>query len=148
MIPKNSTARNVLFYVLTLLTGGSFALIWVFTMAYEAEKKGARLFRGFRLYAGLFFLLYIVYLFATLYGVYQFFYADSAWIEKNIFYMATVSALLLIGAANIMFKIADFIRARSISIPSNAALVFIMFACAFTLPLLQFKLNLIYKNDT
>lgn len=132
--------RTLLLYVLTLLTGGHFALVWIFLMMYEVQKKGGNLARNLGLYAAIFFAAYFIYIVTVGYGVYRFIYGEIL-PEKYFFYLVPVAVFILIGFGSLLFTIANFIRSKSVRIPNNLVLCLLLFAYLSTLPLLQVKLN-------
>ena len=137
--------RTTGFYILTLLTGGQFALIWLFLMASQVNNGNNSINSKLKHYAVIFFTLYIIYLSLVFYGMYQFSqgHAGATILHNPIVFavLLTIAVGLLWYAGVLLFRIARYIRSQTIELPGNAVLILLVFCYAAAFPLLQSRLN-------
>ena len=137
--------RTTGFYILTLLTGGQFALLWLFLMTSQTNKKNNAFHPKLKHHAVIFFTIYTLYLSLIFYGMYQFSQNQGATSMLQRPVVLTVLLIIAVGllwyAGVLLFKIVGFIRSQKIELPGNIVLVLLVFVYAATFPLLQSRLN-------
>lgn len=136
--------KTASFYILTLLTGGQFAMPWLFLMASQANANNSLFHPKLKQHAVIFSIVYCIYLSFIFYGMYQFINNHGASILQNSIVFTSllcISIGLLWYTGALLFKIAGYIRAQTIDLPSNTVLILLVFIYAAAFPLLQSKLN-------
>lgn len=137
--------RSTVFYILTLLTGVQFALLWLFLMTSQTNKINNAFHPTLKHHAVIFFTMYSLYLSLIFYGIYQSSLNNGATSMLQNPVALTVLLIMAVGllwyAGILLFKIAGFIRSHTIELPGNMALILLVFVYAAAFPLLQSRLN-------
>ncbi len=127
------------YYLLTIVTLGQFAFVWVYLMAKQTNLGGRELARDIKV----FFPLYVIYVGSAIASlIYQKNTGFSLGYDiLPVFILILAVAFYLLWLiVKWLFRIAARIREQSIPVPSNLALFFMLCLYAICLPLLQSKL--------
>ena len=133
-----NSMRITVYYLLTLLTGGQFAFIWLFIMAKQAGLNIPK----YKII--LFFSVYSIYLLLVFSSIYQFINGQHpTLIESPITFklMPLMVVLIFWFAGSVFYKVISYIRSQSIELPNNIILTVLILVYGATFPLLQSKLN-------
>jgi hypothetical protein len=133
-------------YVLTLVTGGQFAFVWLFFMAFDVNRvKSNHVPRLTAMCIG-FIILYVLYMSLAGYNMYLIGTATAeTYISLNAripFWPFLLMAIALFACSiYLLLRIADFARQNGVATPSNGVVVLLFFGYLISLPMLQNRLN-------
>lgn len=146
--------RNpVLNYLLTLVTGGQFGVVWLFLMAFDADKEEKGFVPRLALFALLYAVLYAVYLSLVGYNMYQIGTATVETYPSHSERIVPIGPLLLIAVALLAYplyllvKVAGFVRQRGRRTPSTTVLLLLSLVYFMSLPMLQNRLNALSEKN-
>jgi hypothetical protein len=140
-------------YVLTLITGGQFAFVWLFFMAFDVnEVKQNHVPRLNAMCTG-FIILYVLYLLLVGYNICLIGTATAESYSSlstriiPIWPLLIMAVALLTCSIYLLLRIADFARQNGVSTLSNGVVVLLLFVYMISLPMLQNRLNRITGAD-
>jgi hypothetical protein len=145
---------SLLNYILALLTGGQFAFVWLFLMAFDVNKARNNYVPRLAAVCVAFIVLYVVYLSLVGYSVYQIGTASTETypsLSARTIPMAPLllmAIMLLACAVYLLVRIANFVREGGAAFPRNSVLVLLFFFYFASLPMLQNRLNAYNDKNT
>ncbi len=126
------------YYLLTIVTLGQFAFVWVYLMVKEANLAGQEFARDLKI----FIPLYTLYIGS---GIASVVYKDQTGIMLSQEYPAVLFIMLIVAFYLVwllikwLFRVAAYFRRQTVSVPSNKALFLLFCFCAISLLVLQSK---------
>lgn len=139
-------------YVLTLVSGGQFGLVWLFMMASDVSKLRTNFTPRLPAFSVAYVVLYFVYMVLVGYNMYLIGTATTETYLSVRTRMIPIEPLLLIAVAllaypmYLLIKVASFVRLNGSITPGYAVLVLLFFLCLLSLPLLQNRLNALHEK--
>jgi hypothetical protein len=141
-------------YLLFLLTGGLFGLLWVYLMNRDIQAVEPAHLRSLRWLAPTSLVALVLYLCFLLYFTEQFFAAREQ-IQSGQFHgdlgsptafaMAMAIALFLVVSwVYGLFSAAAFVRSEHVGLPGNFVLSLLLLVYGISLPLVQSRLNRVF----
>ena len=137
--------RTILFYLVTLITGGQFAVVWAFLMAQQVNAKQSgfipHLWARTVIFSSMYFAFMVV-IGDLVYLSYRGGVDGALPFAEEIYVALLIAALAILALfAQTICMVAGFVRAKQVDIPANSVLLLLLLIYGSSMPLLQARLD-------